>query len=432
MHFIRYVRLALLASGGLLLSNFAHALGTAANDPVTNSVTLDYTVNSVSQSSTTAVTFNVDRKLIIDVTTTDSGWVTAVPGQDPTTGGAVLPALNFTVTNNSNDATNVVLGLIDQDGTAVTAFSTVGTAFGTAPTSVVVAIDTNGNSTYDQGVDTVLVANGNGVYPLGSMAADATTDIVVAIDVDSAEPADRYRSYTLVAALADGSNVPLQLDDSGNIAPASGATPSDVANGLTTVENVWADAGSANAEDEQFDFFSAASGLGTADAVADGQSADASGFVVRVTLSLAKFVQVLYDPISGNRFNAAGATIAEAKAIPGAVLMYVIGVVNESATLTANAVGLTDTLPGSVTAGDQANPGTAIEVPDSVSFAVGGATPSFDLSSVSDLDIVSFSACSAPTSAPAYNGPPVTQVAGDVGDCGPSDTAYVVYFVTLD
>jgi len=434
-----------LVVAALLFANLAQAVGTEVSTAVQNSVTLSYQVNAVDQSASTSVTFNVDRKLILDVTTADADWVPVVPGQDVNTAGANLPALNFTVTNSSNDATNVVLGLIDQNGDAVTGFSAVGSPFANAPGAVVVAIDDGGtpatpvsDGVYTEGVDTVLTVGANGVYSLGNLDIDASANVLVAISVDAAEANDVYRSYTLVAAVADAGGAPFTpsaRDDSGNIAPASGATASDVANGLLTVETVWADAGApaANTDDEQFDFFSPASGLNTLDAVADGQSSDASGFNTRVALAVAKSALVLFDPITGNRFDPDRTTeIANPKAIPGAVIMYVIGVANESATLAADTVTLIDTLPGEITAGDQANPTDAIVIPDSVSFTVGGSSPTFDLTAVTDLDVVSFDACSAPTLNPSYAGAPIDSVTGDVGDCAASDTAYVVYFVTLD
>jgi hypothetical protein len=430
---------------GALLASSVQAAGTDVSTPVQNSVTLSYQVNSVGQTASTSVTFNVDRKLVLDVTSTDAGWVPVVPSQDVSTPGASLPALNFTVTNSSNDATNIVLGLIDQDGNAVTGFSAPGTAFANTPGAVVVAIDDGGNpatpvsdGVYTQGVDTLLTVGANGVYSLGNLPIDATANVIVAISVDGTEANNVYRSYTLVAGVADAGGepfTPTSLDDSGNIAPASGATPNEATNGLATVETVWADAGApaANLDDEQFDFFSATSGLGVVDGIADGQSSDASGFTTRVALSLAKSALVLYDPITGNRFNSDRVTVdAEPKAIPGAVIMYVIGVANESATLAANAVTLNDTLPVEVVAGDQANPAAAIVIPNAASFAVGGVTPSFDLSGVTDLDVVSHSACSTPASDPAYIGAPISGVGGDVGNCAASATAYIVYFVTLD
>ncbi len=418
------------------------AAGTNANTPVQNSVTLSYAVNSVTQNASTSVTFNVDRKLVLDVSTTDTTWVPVVPGQDVTAVGANLPSLNFTVTNSSNDATDIVLGLIDQDGNPVTGFSAPTGPFATAPGAVVVAIDDGGtpltpvsDGVYTEGVDTVLTVGANGVYTLGNLPIDGTANVLVAISVDGAEANSVYRSYTLVAGLASPPGTPAALDESGHVAPASGATPNNATNGLNTVETVWADAGApvANVDDEQFDFFSAASGLNTVDAVADGQSADASGFVTRVALSVAKFAEVIYDPITGNRYDADRTTeVGDPRAIPGAVIMYVIGVANESAGLAASAVTLADVLPPQVTAGVLVAPTPAIVIPSTVNMTVGGTTPAFDLTAVGDLDIVSFDACSAPTADPAYTGTPVTGLQGDVGNCAAGANAYVVYFVTLD
>ncbi|MGI9328460.1 MAG: hypothetical protein ACR2PZ_24810 [Pseudomonadales bacterium] len=437
MQYVRRISSGVLGAFMLLCATSALAAGTAVNTPVTNSVTLNFSVNGNAQSDSADVTFNVDRKLVVDVTTTDADWVTVVPGQSVTSGASGIAALNFTVSNLSNDTANLVLGLIDQAGTQVTGFGAVGSPLTTTPPTVVVAIDDGGgsaNGAFDDGSDTELTPNANGLYALpAGVAADGTVQIVVAIEVDGGEGNDVYQAYTLVAGVADGSNVPLQTDDSGNVAPGSGATPSNVANGLTTVETVWADAASANAEDEQFDFFSTTAGLGTSDAVADGQSADSSGFVTGVALSLAKYAEVIFDPVTGNRYDADRSTVlGDPKAIPGAVIMYVLGIANENAALTADAVTLGDTLPTEVTAGNQTGLATLV-IPSSATFAVGSGSPIFDLTAVTDLDVVSSSACSTPTSTPAYTGgPPATGLAGDVGNCAASDTAYVVYFVTLD
>ncbi len=437
MQYARRIGQGVLATLTLLCVSSVWAAGTSVNTPVTNSVTLNFTVNGTAQTDNAEVTFNVDRKLVVDVTTTDADWVTVVPGQSVTSGASGIAAANFTVSNLSNDSVNLVLGLIDQDGTAVTGFATVGGAFATAPANVVVAIDDGGgsaNGAFDDGSDTELTPNANGVYVLpAALTEDQTVPIVVAISVDGGEVNDVYRAYTLVAAVADGANAPLQTDDSGNVAPASGATATNVANGLNTVETVWADASSANAEDEQFDFFSTTAGLGASDAAADGQSADASGFVTGVALGLAKYAEVIYDPVSGNRYDADRTTVlADPKAIPGAVIMYVLGIANDNAALAANGVSLGDTLPTEVTAGNQTgDPG--IVIPLNATFTVGAGSQTFNLGPVSDLDVVSFDPCSAPTSAPAYvGGPPPTALSGDIGNCAASDTAFIVYFVTLD
>lgn len=425
---------------GSLLSTSVQALGTDADVSVVNSVSLTYQVNTVNQTASTSVAFEVDRKLVLDVTAGETDWVSVLPGQDVTTVGASLPALNFTVTNSSNDATDIVLGLIDQDGNVVTGFpalATGGTAFANTPGAVVVAIDVNADGIYTEGADTLLTVGTNGVYTLGNLAADGIANVLVAISVDSAEDSNAYRSYTLVAGIASAPGVPAALDQSGNIAPASGATPDNAINDMASVETVWADAGAplANLDDEQFDFFSGTTGLTTVDGVADGQSSDASGFITRATLALAKTALVLYDPITGNRYNADRVTVdAEPKSIPGAVIMYVIAVANESAGSTANGVALSDTLPTQVAAGNTGLPTPAVVIPSTVSVPVGSLTLGVDLSALTlpaDLNDVSFLACSTPTANPDYNGA-FTIVAGDVGNCAATETAYVVYFVTLN
>ena len=116
--------------------------------------------------------------------------------------------------------------------------------------------------------------------------------------------------------------------------------------------------------------------------------------------------------------------------------MYVLGVENENATLTANGVGLTDTFPTQVVAGDAnaANtPAGTVVIPDSVAFQV-GALPNttFNTTIVTDLNAVSFVACSTPTADPDFTGAaPGTGLAGDVGNCAAGETAYIAYFVTL-
>ncbi|MCZ6640487.1 MAG: hypothetical protein O7F71_02835, partial [Gammaproteobacteria bacterium] len=137
--------------GATFATPVAYALGTDVSTTVTNDVSLTFTVNSIAQSANASVDFLVDRKLIVDVATGDADWVTVVPGQVTGTGGLGIPAMNFSITNLSNDAVDVIVGLLDQDGTQVTGFSGVcATVF--TETAIFVAIDTNGNNAFDDGV----------------------------------------------------------------------------------------------------------------------------------------------------------------------------------------------------------------------------------------------------------------------------------------
>ena len=434
--------------GAMFTTTVAYALGTDVNTTVTNNVSLTFTVNSIGQSASATVDFLVDRKLVVDVTAGDADWVTVVPGQLTDTGDLGIPAMNFSVTNRSNDAADVIVGVLDQDGTQVTGFNPVGvTVFNEA--ALVVAIDSNGNNAFDDGVDAELTLAG-GFYDLGNMLEDAVINLVVAVDVPGASGNDEYAAYTLVAAVANA-GAPVASDDSGNIAPASGAPPANIPNGIVTLETVFADldALTANAEDEQFDFF--APGIGPiggspTDSDFDGQNADSSGLVTGTSLALAKYVEVVYDPLSGNRYDAAGLVIADPKSIPGAVMMYVIGLVNESAALDATLVTIADDIPDGVPElvdeGDQrAGAPPAIDLPISVTFNVGTGPQVFNVGNASNIDEVYSEGCADAGTSAAYNGAGVVLGGDDVanpefsrsvGTCAASEAAFVVYFVTIN
>jgi hypothetical protein len=159
-----------------------------------------------------------------------------------------------------------------------------------------------------------------------------------------------------------------------------------------------------------------------------------------VALSIAKYVEVVYDPISLNRWDAAGtSSIADPKAIPGSVLMYVIGVVNSNASLSATLVEVDDDVPDAaseVLEGDQANPAGAIQIPATVTFSVGGVPTVFTLDQASieaDLDSVWDQDCGAVVAAStAFGGgdPELNNIS--LGTCAPTEDGYVVYFVTIN
>ena len=67
--------------------------------------------------------------------------------------------------------------------------------------------------------------------------------------------------------------------------------------------------------------------------IRNGQHSDTNAFVVAgARLYVGKVVQVLWDPINGNRYSANNSDTLSGnnpKAIPGAVLMYAVGVSND-------------------------------------------------------------------------------------------------------
>ncbi len=429
-----------LAAGVLAfsLAPAAFAEGTDAGTAVTNNVTLSFDVNSVSQTANASVTFQVDRKLVLDVTTQNGDWVTAIPGQVDTPGA--VAALDYLITNQSNDAVDVVIAVVDRAATAVTGFTAQSgspAAFNPSPATGTVWNDLNDNDAIDGGEQSAaLDPSGVTQLAIGSLTENQTTNVKVIVDVAAGAAGDQYRTFTVVAAVANGGTV-LAGDDSGNAAPGGSST--DIANGLNSVEVVFADAASANAEDIQFNFV-AGSALASADAQYDGQSADTSGFITVVALSVAKHVEVLYDPISGNAYDGSGAASGvNPKALPGAVMLYVVGVVNGTASLSGQNVSIDDDIPdaaGEVLVGDQANPATAVDVPVSVTFDVGGTATTFTLdrtSITSDLDSIWVHGCQAVSAAAQAFGAGDPEVDGaSLGTCAGGEKGYVAYLVTIN
>ena len=441
MQYLKRMSQALLAAGGLTMSFGAWADGTDSGVTVTNGVTMSFSVSGVGQTANDSVSFLVDRKLRLDVGTLNANWVTAVAGQSQTASNA--SSISFEVTNNSNDSVDVVVALIDQSNIAVDGYDPVG-ASPIVPTSLTVWEDTNGDGVLD-GSENVL-GNAEGVYTLSDpIDEDNTATISVSIDVANGTTAELYQTYTLVAAVADGSGA-LANDDSGNLspgAPAVAVTPND----LNAVEIVFADDGSGSAENDDigYDFVNGAA-TGVLDQANDGQSANAAGFRTVGVLGIAKYVEVLWDPISGNQYNAAGTATTgnEPKAIPGAVVMYLIGVNNQSP-IDATGVTISDNIPG----GQPNDPlllGNAgavagINLPDTVTVTIDGSPVVFDVdnTNINVDNQVYIRECD--TNAAAAVGTPVafdTDSTAEVNaasmgaSCVANSSGYVVYFATVD
>lgn len=432
-------RLGVGLLAGLGLAPAAFAEGTSSGALVTNNVSLSYEVNSVTQTGSAAVSFRVDRKLNLEVVTQNADWVSAVPGQTATPGSTA--ALDYLVTNRSNDTVPVRVALIDRSAAAVTGFAAQVASpatFAPNPATGTLWNDLDDDDTIDPGEQSVaLSASGVTILNLGGMAADADTNIKVVVDVDTGALGDRYRSFTLAATALNGGGSPFPGDQSGNAAP--GGSASDVPNDINAVEVVFADGDSTNAEDIRYDFINGTV-LTSLDATADGQSVDSSGFITLVTLGVAKHVEVLYDPISGNRYNGSGAATTEnPKAIPGAVLLYVIGVVNNTGSVAAANVQIDDDIPdaaGEVLVGDQANPSTAVDIPTSVTITVSGSPVTFTLDRTSisgNLDQVWVRGCSAASASGQAFGAGDPEIDNAViGTCNAGQTGYVAYLVTVN
>ncbi len=437
MQYLQRLKHLVLTLGALTFGVSAWADGTNSGTPVTNDVTMSFSVGAVPQTATADITFVVDRKLRLDVGTPNGNWMTAVAGQT----GAGATSIQFEVTNNSNDGVEAVIAVVDQSNIDVDGYDPVGAA-AIAPTGITVWEDTNGDGVLDGGETTLGTATG--VYALtGTLAEDEIRTISVRIDVDPGTTADSYQTYTLVAAVASG-GAAIANDDSSNESPGVPDVPF-AANDLNNVEIVFADDGSTFTEDEGFDFLSGSPApTGATDGANDGQSSNAAGFRTVGVLGIAKYVEVLWDPISNNQYTGTGNTTTgnEPKAIPGAVLMYVIGVTNQSS-LAATGVTISDNVPGGG-AGDPLQLGNAaavsgIELPDSVTVTIDGSPVVFDLDNtgISVDTNVYVRPCSTTSSDPvnpgvAFGADPAEVNASMGASCDANATGYVVYFATVD
>jgi hypothetical protein len=453
-YFTRLTRL-LVAGLGLILALPALAAGTDAGLSVINAVTLDYQVNGGDQPQLTdSVEFVVDRKLDIQVLTQDADWISA-PINQAVTGTPALtgvPALNFLVSNLSNADVDVVLGVAEQGGIAITGFTNDPGATTTATDSFIVAIPGDGNATYDEGTDVVLTANGAGYYNLpATLAQDDDIIVMVVADIAAAASNGDYEAFSLIAGAATGVDTPYQRDESGNLAPGTALAPTNNVDDLASEQAVFGDfAAVFDPENVGYDFVSGGSSLAV-DGNYDGQSSDTSGYsITGVDVLVAKYAEVIYDPISDNKYSGAGApTGALPKAIPGAVIMYVVGVTNRDTAFGADEINIVDDIPdgaGPVELVDEGNQtGTAVNLPSLVTVDFdpgnpGTITEDFALSGVADQSVITTSSCAVvpvigTTAFNAAVGPDPTtapEVAVAIGTCASATAGFIVYFVTVE
>ena len=438
-------------------ANNAYAVGTDAGVTVTNNVVLDYTVNGGALQATADADFVVDRKLSLVVSASDGDYVNVTTGQE-FVGQTGVPALTYTITNTGNDAAPVLLGVSDGDGTVVTGFAGTPSGFFDEE-SFVLALDTNSNGVYDDGTDTLVPqVAGQNYFDLGTVAEDGVSTVLLVADVPVTAVANNNATYTLVATIHDGSQSPISADESGNVAPSSTTiTPNDEADDPLTVQNVFADIAGADVEDTQYDFASTPDvAFAGQDVASNGQHSDTSSFIVaNVELQVAKTVEVIYDPINGNKYDAAGALNVPAvnpKAIPGAVLMYVIGLNNAEPAggVPVEGIIIADDIQDGPAAGDlepvdEGNQsGAAVNNPVNVVVDV-DVTPAgvnnrtFTIPAAVDLDEVQTQLCDGTQNSQGYAAGTVVggtdqanpEVNVTIGNCQPAQDAYVIYFVTV-
>lgn len=313
---------------------------TEAGTSVSNTFELSYSVSGTAQPiitndsvsppagatvQGTPTLFTVDRKIDLIVTATNSPLATAA-GVDAT--------LTYEVLNEGNDTAAYSFSIADLDSGGLT--------FDATGLIVRYLIDANDNGTDDDGAYTVLSETPVGTAA-GSAAftADVPKGVRVFIQVQGTVPAGlgdtASDDITLVAEVRDPTAFLLEASATpGAVTAASGG-----ANVLTGVaQNVLADGvGVAAAEAA-----GVADGLFAATGIIRVESAD---------LTATKTVLVIKEPGTDDPFvgltDCATATAeANAKAVPGSCVEYIIQVQNNGVTATATNLVIDDILPTEV------------------------------------------------------------------------------------
>ena len=269
----------------------AYAAGTTAGDAITNTVSVDYQVGGVDQTTETATdTFTVDRK--VDVVVSETGTIGRT-GVSPNETQAVI---QFNVQNLSND-------VVDLDLSAAVA---AGNDF--ALSNIVIYSDANG--------DGIINGTDAPITYLDEMAEDEIRSIIVVADIPAGATSGQTADIVLTANAFNG----------GNTGSLGTTELVDTAGANTSgVDTVLADGASTN---------------GT-DSANQGDFSWTDGYVVSAAdITVAKASTLISDPVNGT---------TNPKAIPGAVVEYCITVSNASGSATATSVNVSDVLPADVT-----------------------------------------------------------------------------------
>lgn len=320
----RLICLVPVASGILMLAGMQTAQaagtdpgGTRAGTSVFNQAQVQYQVNSVSQpvvlsdndadpnNGVAATEFVVDRKLDVLVAERSLAYNSAsttnvAPGQT----GAVLA---WTVTNEGNQTQDFLLTA------AATGFDPFGGTDNFDATALSVFVDVNANGVYDSAVDVATFVD--------ELDINQSVTVFLVANIPLAQVNGDIAAYVLQAQVAEGGG-----------AGASGAaiTTDDRLSADTTlgVEDVFADG-----ENTNF------AGDGDRDGIHSSEDAYRIGSAV---LSVVKTSTVISDP-----FTCPGGVCPVGsfpKAIPGAIVEYVVTIVNAAGSSTATNVVISDDL----------------------------------------------------------------------------------------
>jgi uncharacterized repeat protein (TIGR01451 family) len=269
----------------------ASATGTAAGTNVSNTATINYSVNAVAQPAITGTAdFVVDRRIDLTLTTIPVTYVTVTPG---TTGNAIP----FTLTNTSNAPLDFALSA------ANTTTDPYGGTDNFDPTANAVFVDGNANGTYEPLTDT------------GTLVSNLAADTSITVFIVSTIPGGQANASIAVVTMTATAH---------NVGGGVVTNDSGVADTAGTVQTVFAD------------------GAGDTDALHDAAYSDTGAFRVQgANVSVTKTETVVSDPING---------AVNPKHIPGAIVQYQVTVTNAAASaVPATTISVTDVMPANVT-----------------------------------------------------------------------------------
>lgn len=269
----------------------AFAAGTTAGSTITNTVTVDYKVGTVSQTQLSASdSFTVDRKINLVVAELGSATTSVSPG-------STAQVTTFTVTNSSNATLDFGLAVSQPAGGT----AAHGGTDNFNVSNVKMYVDTDNSGTFNAGDVQVTY--------LDQIVADATVKVFVVADVPLGRATNDVADVRLTATAAEAT-----------AAGSLGATVVQTAGANTaSMDTVFADTNA------------------NGNVAGDGASfADDDYTVLAAALTATKTSRIVSDPINGT---------TNPKLIPGAVVEYCIAVANAAGSATATNISISDTLP---------------------------------------------------------------------------------------
>jgi len=284
-----------LATAALLWSTAgtAAAAGTDAGTVISNTATVDYSVNAVAQPTvtSTAVDFVVDRLVDLTVTSVPVTYVAMTPNTD----GAFL----FTLTNTSNADLGFNLSAANN------ATDPFGGVDNFDPSALTTVVDAGVIGTYEPLVDTATTVD--------VLAEDGSVGIWVVATIPGGQGNGDIAAVTLTATARE-------TTANGGAALVEEPNPEDPA----TMETVFGD------------------GAGDTDAANAADFSDSGAYQVEsADVTIAKTETLISDPVNGAAPNA--------RHIPGAIVEYEITVTNDAGSaLSATTLTISDVLPGDV------------------------------------------------------------------------------------